>query len=631
MQLRVNILFSLLLLPMAVLSQATKDTIVLKSVDITSSHSDVYFMEPVSAIVLPADRNIAVEQVLSRYTTLFLKSYAPGGMNSISHRGFGSAQTLLCWNGFVLNQPTLGQPSLSGLNTSADVSMSILSGSLSAADFTGGLASVIRMRDIAPMDTLMHHSLMLSGGSFSSAGITVNSGFSLGKALLRAEVAYHQAENNFEFTNNAVGSIPEEWPTQERMNADFNSVSFRSTFSYPLGKRRLELSLWCSSQQNGIPAPLLSAQIQGNENQQSRFMRFSALIPVKTGTKSIVNARLFFSADTFLYNNQQLSISDGTSTQVLAAQIEARFSAGASSDFHLQYYPELIWVNSDNFSTPINVVDQKFKALWTKHNKFGDFDVWSHALTRDANKVYLLPGMSWYAPIDSLPLKLRLGIARNMRLPSMNDLYWATGGNPELKPEEAWMADMSLVLAPKKKHRFDYSVRLMPFAAQTANLIRWVPDSLSSLWQAENVSSSQQYGAELYVQLKTKIRKTEFSSFLNSSSVQAYDHSGENKTKLIYVPDKTLNWSVSVLHGPLSIGYDFHFTGRRFTDFDNLRYMPEIFLHDAWMAVEKKIGKQTLSLSLRVNNLLNADYQYVAWYPMPRRHFRFTLSWRFDG
>ncbi len=626
-----SILILFFLLPTMVFSQAINDTILLKPIEISTSGSDLFFMDPISANILQADRNMAVDQVLSHYTTIFIKSYAPGGMSTISHHGFGASQTLLCWNGFVLNQPTLGLPSFSGLNTSDDMSIAILSGSVAAADFAGGLASVIRLRNMAPSDTNTHFGLMLHGGSFSSEGLVLNAGFGVGKALIRTELSLNRAENNYIFTNNSTAAEPTDWPLQNRINSGYSDVSFRSTVLFPVGKRRIEVSLWAASQKNDVAAPLLSQQIAGNESQQSRFVRFSSLIPLKIGGKTIVNARLFLSADTFLYENKQLSISDGTATQVLAAQLEARSVVAKNSSLHLQYYPEMIRVVSDNYVDLVHVTDQRFKALWSQRSKLGRFDLWSHAVSRNVANVFLLPGFAWYAPTDSIPVKIRLGIARNMRQPSMNDLYWATGGNRNLLPEEAWMTDLTFAFQPLKKHRFDVSARLIPFAAQTQNLIRWIPDTLTSIWHANNVSESRQYGVEFFVDGKYSVGSFNFFSSLNLSRVFAYDLSGEEKKFLTYVPDKTLNWSLKIGRGSLSAGYAFHCTGQRYTDFDNLRYMPEIFLHDVWMAVEKKMGKQTVLLSLQINNILNADYQYVAWYPMPRRHFRFTLSWRFDG
>ena len=42
-------------------------------------------------------------------------------------------------------------------------------------------------------------------------------------------------------------------------------------------------------------------------------------------------------------------------------------------------------------------------------------------------------------------LKLKGSTAYNYRFPSMNDLYWRPGGNPDVKPEEGYSYDASIL------------------------------------------------------------------------------------------------------------------------------------------------------------------------------------------
>ena len=44
------------------------------------------------------------------------------------------------------------------------------------------------------------------------------------------------------------------------------------------------------------------------------------------------------------------------------------------------------------------------------------------------------------------PLKLKVNAAKVYRLPTLNDLYWSPGGNPNLKPEEGFTYEGSFEL-----------------------------------------------------------------------------------------------------------------------------------------------------------------------------------------
>jgi len=97
------------------------------------------------------------------------------------------------------------------------------------------------------------------------------------------------------------------------------------------------------------------------------------------------------------------------------------------------------------------------------------------------------------ATLDTVQLRLSGGTA--FRPPTLNDLYWPTGGNPDLRPEEAWEADLG----------FDWEPSDMPaisgnlFYRETADLISWQPDETGLWWTPQNVDSQTVLGADVEV------------------------------------------------------------------------------------------------------------------------------------
>jgi len=631
-----------------VFAQEKHDTIWLKPVDIAAPSDDSVFMLTISDKLRPVDENLSIENTLARYTPVFFKTYSPGGIATVSHRGFGASQTLLLWNGFVLNQLTLGQPALGGMQANDNMNFGLVSGTQAASGFTGGLASYVYVDDIFYRDTVYERRLIMSGGSFGTGAVSFFSDYSIRKTRISFELSGMNSENNFIFHNNSTGANQSEWPLENRIAASFFNMSLKSNVLIPIKKGDIRLSVWAGSQFNETPAQLLSPQLPDNESQENRFVRISGFVPLISADDAGLQLRFFFSADTFLYKNNQLSISDGTATQTFAMRWNAYARAGAGHDCTLEYYPEMYRVSSDNFSKAVLHTDQRVKLKYHL-SRFDAWnaDVWAHVITRNFNEVYPLPGMS----LSFLPgkmsgniaykwnfLKIYAGIARNMRMPTMNDLYWVPGGNPDLKPEDAWMTDMTVVVDKTNirsnsqnsgnKSTLKWNLQLSPFYAKTNDLIRWTPDSASSQWYASNVAKTKQYGAEAVATMSYAWKKNTLSGSLNATRVFALDMTNEEIHTLMYVPAQTMNAVLSFGHGIWSGGYEFHYTGKRFSSSDNDRYMPEIFLHDAFFSATKKIGTNQLSLSVRINNIMNADYQYIAWYPMPRRNFYVTLKWK---
>jgi iron complex outermembrane receptor protein len=620
-------------------AQNNNDTIWLKPIDISAPATDSLFMFSVLNKLAYSVENLSVENVLARHTPVFFKNYSPGGTSTVSHRGFGASQTLLVWNGFALNQLTLGQPALNGMLVNDNVQLGIVSGTLAASDFSGGLSSYIFIDDIFYRDSSVERRLSLSNGSFGTKTASVFLEHRIKKNKISVELAGITSKNDYKYKNNAVGATYNDWPVENRISASFHQFSIKSNFLLPLKKGDLKFSLWAGSSFNESPAPIFSPQLAENESQQSKFVRFSTYIPLISNDNAGLQLRLFFSADTFLYKNKQLLISDGTASQSFATRLTSYLKLGKEQELHLEYYPEIFRVVSDNFSKPVLHSDQRMNLKFNFSKfEFIKLSMWTNLVTRDFNQIFPLPGLSLkLLPSNTSNIKgqkwtwinLYMGVARNMRMPTMNDLYWVPGGNPLLKPEDAWMADFAAVVNfYVKKIKFD--CKAMPFYSKTYNLIHWTPDSSSSQWHAANISKSLHYGIEGTSSLSYVFGKNKLSVSANAARVFAFDVSTEKTFSLIYVPDLTVNTFFVFEHGIWSGGYEYHYTGKRFSSSDNDRYMPEIFLHDVFFSISKRLKAHTLSFSLRVNNILNADYQYIAWYPMPRRNFFVTLKWKWN-
>jgi len=647
---RIVLFISFLMFALLISAQQHNDTVWLKPVDISAPSDDSLFMISVSGKLIPADENLTVENVLSRYTPVFFKTYSPGGVATISHRGFGASQTLLVWNGFALNQLTLGQPALGGMQVNDNIRLGIVSGTQAASDFAGGLSSYIYIDDVFYRDSSLERSLIFSGGSFGTGSASFFSDYRIKKSRVSFELSGINSANNYRFHNNAEGAASDEWPLQNRVAASYYGMTVKSNLLIPMKKGDFRLSLWAGSQFNETPAQLLSPQLPDNESQENRFVRVSGFVPLISAADAGLQFRFFFSADTFLYCNKQLSISDGTATQSLATRLNAYLRAGAGHEFNMEYYPEVYRVVSENFQKPVVNTDQRLNLKYCL-NRYDaiKLNVWTHIITRNFNKLFPLPGLSLsFMPGNSSKANLKkwkwlnvyAGLARNMRMPTMNDLYWAPGGNPDLKPEDAWMADMTLDIRNDgfsfrlhkrvSAEQFSWNIKASPFYSRTKELIRWTPDSSGSQWHASNVAESRQYGVEGVASCSYAWQKNKITGSMNATRVFAQDLTSDKISTLMYVPDITMNSSVSLEHGIWSGGYEFHYTGKRFSSSDNDRYMPEIFLHDVFFSVVKKIRTNQLTLSVRLNNLMNADYQYIAWYPMPRRNLYVTLKWKWN-
>ena len=112
-----------------------QDTIMLQSVEVIGDKETVETLKPLVArkldtLVLQSKSTSSLSDLLIQHSPVFIKTYGPGGTSTASFRGTTASHTLVLWNGFQLNAPSLGQVDFSTIPVilADDVSLNRRSG-----------------------------------------------------------------------------------------------------------------------------------------------------------------------------------------------------------------------------------------------------------------------------------------------------------------------------------------------------------------------------------------------------------------------------------------------------------------------------------------------------------------------
>ena len=86
----------------------------LQAVEVTAEKMGVEAKKPLVArkldtLVLQSKSTSSLSDLLIQHSPVFIKTYGPGGVSTASFRGTTASHTLVLWNGFQLNAPSLGQ------------------------------------------------------------------------------------------------------------------------------------------------------------------------------------------------------------------------------------------------------------------------------------------------------------------------------------------------------------------------------------------------------------------------------------------------------------------------------------------------------------------------------------------
>jgi vitamin B12 transporter len=218
-------------------------------------------------------------------------------------------------------------------------------------------------------------------------------------------------------------------------------------------------------------------------------------------------------------------------------------------------------------------------------------------------------------------LSLTGGLSRSYRIPTFNDRYWGVQGNPDLKAEDGLNVEGGFQYFYQKTLNY-YKAKVNFFYMDVDNWIQWSPGSID--WEAQNIDRVISKGVEVQLQVNIASGPLETEWGANYSFNPVNDKSGK-KQQLIYAPKHTGNAFGNLQWGAGGLGLEGIYTGERLHNKvgDSL---PAHFLSNLSAWYRFKYGEQSLRLTAQVLNLLDKDYQNEAFYAMPGRSFKLSIS-----
>jgi vitamin B12 transporter len=210
---------------------------------------------------------------------------------------------------------------------------------------------------------------------------------------------------------------------------------------------------------------------------------------------------------------------------------------------------------------------------------------------------------------------------RSFKFPDFDDLYYRSldnifVGNPNLKPEDGFGADLSGEFTPHEK--FNISATL--YGQWTEDSIHWVKEP-GGRWSPENIGSAWFTGLDIRPVLNLPINKAGFDQIKIGASYQfqlnwllSGDLDFADSYRIPYMPTHIIGASVDLSWKTGSLLLSAHYETSRYADTRNqIRLDPYCILHASY---NQSLGKNlTAFASLR--NILNAHYESFAGYYMP--------------
>jgi vitamin B12 transporter len=247
----------------------------------------------------------------------------------------------------------------------------------------------------------------------------------------------------------------------------------------------------------------------------------------------------------------------------------------------------------------------------------------------DGKNVIPVPklGFAWKIT-DSLTLKSNY--FRSFKFPDFDDLYWVQAGfmgNPNLRPEDGWGADVQLEFA----HKDLFNVNSSFYWEWTKDSIHW--SNASGIWRPENISQGAFLGWDNRLNINLPFFPGPFEkpvlSLLWQFQLSWLLGNGLNfgdGRRIPYMPmhiftaSLELPWKNGKLPGSFAVSG--RFEGSRYADTGNLIELDPYFVLN--LVFNQKLNERVTVFGT-VRNALNAHYVSFADYPMPGLTFTMGL------
>jgi len=590
--------------------------------DKTTSFSAGLKVQKIDTTALFIRQGASIAMLLSEQSPVFLRSYGPGGVSTLSVRGTNSSQSAVFWNGLNLTQPNMGMTDLSRISTFEFSDISLQSGGASALLGSGVIGGSLNLSSAMKFSKPVKTSILVSGSSIGkmTGGIKLNAGNS--RLAYTGSAVGDWNQNNFKFTDYHGN--------RKRLeHAESKSISTIHQAEYILNrKQRLSAGIWFQATDRKIPPTMTMAA--SDQQQWDQAVR-SSLQWTYTGVKQSFLVRSAFVDEKEHYQSENKLIDEFYHLKTLQAEFEYKryfnkqITLGAGSSTRLiradvPYYGGLEY--------------QKEGSVWFAlaylHPGTGIKSVLN--LRQDISEGFNIP----FCPSFNIevPVSARItgtfGVSKNFRIPTMNDRYWIPGGKPDLLPESSWNLQAGGAYTYHSGANIQSKIGIDIYSLLINNMIQWVPGD-AVLWSPQNVQKVWSRGVE--ISSKTDFQMYGFNGYFRfgyNYTPSTYGETTSNGSdvqnkQLIYIPLHKVVETFYAERGKYYTMFSYSLTGKRYVQSDNQKSLPSYSLLDFYAGGTFKLNKSSFRLQAEIRNMMNKSYQSVLYYPEPGISFSINL------
>ena len=614
--------------------------------------------------------SLSFADVLAYNSSIFVKQHGRASVSTVSFRGTSASHTQVLWNGLRINSPMLGMTDFSLIPSFLMDSAYLLHGSSSLQQTGGGLggAVVLDSGGRAPEGFGMQY--VQGAGSFGTFDEYLRLSWG-GKRLSSTTKAYlGTSENRFRYVNRDKNEIVYDGdmnivesyhPVEVFDNGAFRDFHLMQETEWEAPEGSLvRFSAWYIDSFRELPR--LSVDYSGtddyiNEQRENTLRAVGSWSKDLGGWKTEASAGY---AGTYLGYDYARNGGGGIRTWLTRSRSHSNtFFAKAGTERYLGGR----WMVSGNVSMHWQSAKSRDLAMFTGDGRKNGYEAGRAEVSAFASlkwKPSRRAGISLslredvfgkdFSPVipalnadfllsEQWGLFLKGSVSRNYRFPTLNDLYFMPGGNPDLRPESGVSYDIGYSLDRRFGSRGAVRAEGGWFDSYIDDWIMWVPSGAKKdFYTPMNVMRVHAYGLEQKVSGEWSPAGDWKLTFNGNFTWSPSINRGEPRSplddsvgkQLVYIPEFSSSFTAGVSWRGWSAMWKWCHYSRRYTMSSNedsiTGSVPAYIMNDLTLGKTLDTRWAGLSMSLAVRNIFNESYQSVLSRPMPGINCEFFIG-----
>ncbi|WP_394774145.1 TonB-dependent receptor plug domain-containing protein [Flavobacterium sp.] len=553
--------------------------------------------------------------LLNFNSTIYFKEYGRGMLSTVSFRGTTASQTAVIWNGININSQMNGSTDFNTISSSDYNSISVKAGGGSVIYGSGAVGGTVHLNNDLGFYKRFENNLKLDYGSFNTIGINFKTNISNEKWSTQIGFSKNSSTNDYKYLNLYTWKGEQRW----NQNGQYDIITMNANVGYKFDSKNT-LKLYTQTSNTDRNTSLITE----TERKSKYINGFNRNLLEYDGDfgKFTTNFKAAYIFENFQYyadNSKNQYTYGKTESLITKADLGYTLFKATQINGIIDYnrtkgYGSGFGNHTREISSATLLIKQDFSANWK--NEFGIRKEFT-----DNYKSPVLFSLGSSYQFNKL-YNLKLNLSRNFRIPTFNDLYWEEGGNPNLKPENSYQAEIGNVFTFQ-----DISLTQTFYYMKIKDLLQWVPGK-NGIWSPQNTDKVNCYGAETLLSWKKHFGK----NYFGANASYAYTISEDEATgkQLFFVPFHKVNGAVSYSGNKISAYYQFLYNGFVYTQSDNdpKQIVKDYTVSNLGIDYDFKF-LDSFKLGFQVLNLFNENYESLENRPLPGRNFNIYINLKF--